>query len=315
MADVRNVAIIGAGTMGYALAQVFACHGCTVRLTDNCADALPHALDLIRANLATLVEIGRMSAEAAAQAFGRILPTLRVEDAAGSADLAIEAVVEDIGVKQAVFAALDRGCPPNAILASNTSYLDIFEFVRTSRPGKVAITHWFAPPHIIPLVEIVCGPETAPETADTLKELFTAMGKRPVVIRKFLPGFIANRLQSALTQEALFLLDNGYATAEDIDAAAKSSFALRTPILGIMQRFDFAGLDLTQKILRNRQYTPPQVIERSASVDRLVASGKLGVKTGGGFFDYGGRTPAELAQERDRRLLRLIDLLQEMGDI
>ena len=315
MAEVRNVAIIGAGTMGHALAQVFACHGCTVRLTDNRADALPHALDLIRGNLATLVDMDRMSAEAAAQAFGRILPTLRVEDAAGSADLAIEAVVEDIGVKQAVFAALDRGCPPHTILASNTSYLNIFEFVRTSRPEKVAITHWFAPPHIIPLVEIVCGPETVPETADTLKELFTAMGKRPVVIRKFLPGFIANRLQSALTQEALFLLDNGYATAEDIDAAAKGSFALRTPILGIMQRFDFAGLDLTQKILRNRQYTPPQVTERSASVDRLVASGKLGVKTGGGFFDYGGRTPAELAQERDQRLLRLIDLLQEMGDI
>jgi 3-hydroxybutyryl-CoA dehydrogenase len=315
MAEIRNVAIIGAGTMGHALALVFAAHGCTVRLTDNRAEALPRALGMIRSNLETLVEAGRMPAEGIAQALGRIHPTPHMEEAAAAADLAIEAVVEDRAVKQAVFAALDRECPPHAILASNTSYLDIFDFLETKRPEQLAITHWFTPPHIIPLVEIVCGPATSAQTEETLKGLFTAMGKKPVVIRRFLPGFIANRLQSALTQEALFLLDNGYATAEDIDAAAKNSFALRTPILGLVKRFDYAGLDLTQKILRNRQYTPPQVIERSPGVDRLVAAGKLGVKTGSGFYDYGGRTPEELARERDRKLLRLVALLEELGEI
>jgi len=315
MPEIRNVAVVGAGTMGHALAQVFAVHGCSVRLTDNRTGALAGALDMVRSNLASLVGAGRLSTEDGAQALARIHPVDRLEQAGDGADLVIEAVVEDIAVKQEVFATFDRVSPPHAILASNTSYLNIFEFLKTNRPGQVVITHWFAPPHIIPLVEIVCGPETSADTVAVLKQLLTAMGKRPIVIRKFLPGFIANRLQSALTQEVLFLLENGYATAEDIDAAAKSSFALRTPILGIMQRFDYAGLDLTQKILRNRQYVPPQVIDRSPSVDRLVAAGDLGVKTGRGFYDYGRRSPTELMQERDRRLLRLLDLLEEMGEI
>jgi 3-hydroxybutyryl-CoA dehydrogenase len=314
MAEIKNVAVIGAGTMGHALAQVFASHGCTVGLTDNRKDELPVALGLIRANLETMAEAGRMPAEEIGPTLARIRPSARIEEAAGSADLAIEAVVEDRAVKQAVFAALDRHCPPHAILASNTSYLNIFDFVRTGRPDRVAITHWFTPPHIIPLVEIVCGPQTSPETAATLERLLAAMGKKPIVIRRFLPGFIANRLQSALTQEALFLLDNGYATAEEIDAAARSSFALRTPFLGLVKRFDYAGLDLTQKILRNRQYAPSQPIDRSAAVDRLIESGNLGVKTGRGFYDYGGRSPQDLARERDRKLLRLLKLLEELEE-
>jgi len=315
MPEIRNVAVIGAGTMGHALAQVFAAHGCAVRLTDNRADALPAALAMIRANLETLAEAGRMPAGEIPATLARIRPAADIGEAAAAADFAIEAVVEDRAVKQAVFAALDRHCPPHAILASNTSYLDIFEFVKTGRPEKVAITHWFTPPHIIPLVEIVCGPQTSPETAATLERLLAAMGKKPVVIHRFLPGFIANRLQSALTQEALFLLDNGYATAEEIDAAARSSFALRTPFLGVVKRFDYAGLDLTQKILRNRQYAPPQLIDRSPAVDRLVEAGDLGVKTGRGFYDYGSRSPEDLARERDRKLLRLVGLLEELGEI
>jgi 3-hydroxybutyryl-CoA dehydrogenase len=315
MPEIRNVAVIGAGTMGHALAQVFAAHGCAVRLTDSRADALPAALAMIRANLETLVEEQRMPAEGIPPTLARIRPAADVEEAAREADLAVEAVVEDRTAKQAVFAALDRHCPPHAILASNTSYLDIFGFVKTGRPDRVAITHWFTPPHIIPLVEIVCGPQTSPETAAALERFLAAVGKKPIVMRRFLPGFIANRLQSALTQEALFLMDNGYATAEEIDEAVRSSFALRTPFLGVVKRFDYAGLDLTQKILRNRQYAPPQVIDHSPAVDRLVESGNLGVKTGRGFYDYGGRSPQALARERDRKLLRLVGLLEELGEI
>jgi 3-hydroxybutyryl-CoA dehydrogenase len=166
-----------------------------------------------------------------------------------------------------------------------------------------------------PLVEIVRGPLTSSETVDTIGEMVLRLGKKPIVVSKFLPGFIANRLQSALTQEVLFLLDNGYATAEDIDAAAKNSFALRTPILGLVKRFDFAGLDLTQKILRNRQYEPPRVIDHSPHVDRLVAQGKLGAKTGSGFYDYGNRTTEEITRERDVKLIKLREFLKEIGEL
>jgi 3-hydroxybutyryl-CoA dehydrogenase len=206
-------------------------------------------------------------------------------------------------------------CPAHAILASNTSYLNIFEFVETNRPEKVLITHWYAPPHIIPLVEIVCGPRTSPETAETVRSLMLQLGKKPIVITKFLPGFIANRLQAALTQEVLFLIDNGYATPEDIDEAAKNSFALRTPILGLVKRFDFTGLDLTQKILRNRQYEPPRLTDRSPTVDALVAQGKLGAKTGSGFYDYGSRTTEEIMKERDLKLLKLREFLERLGEL
>ena len=210
---------------------------------------------------------------------------------------------------------MDRICPPGAILASNTSYLDIFKFVETNRPDKVLITHWFAPPHIVPLVEIVRGPETSQETVDLVKALLTDMGKKPLVISKFLPGFIANRLQSALNNEVLYLLDHGYATPEDIDAATKASFGLRIPILGLVKRMDYTGLDLTQKILSNATYEPPPRRTRSRTVDELVSRGKLGVKTGGGYYEYGGRSTEEIMKERDVKLIKLREFLKGMGEL
>jgi 3-hydroxybutyryl-CoA dehydrogenase len=200
-------------------------------------------------------------------------------------------------------------------LASNTSYLDIFKFVETRRPDKVLITHWFAPPHIVPLVEIVHGSQTSSETIQAIKALLIKVGKMPIVISKFLPGFIANRLQSALSREVLFLLDNGYATPEDIDQATKTSFGLRMPIVGLVKRFDFAGLDLSQRVLRNHQYEPPQGMDRSPSIDRLVSQGKLGVKTGGGFYEYGGRSTEEIMRERDIKLIKLREFLKGLGEM
>jgi 3-hydroxybutyryl-CoA dehydrogenase len=301
--------------MGHALAQVFAQGGYAVWLVDVNEAVLAKARRLIASNLTTLVETGCFPQEEVPAALDRIRTTTRTEEAGRDADFVIEAVVEDIATKKDLFKTLERVCPAHAILASNTSYLNIFKFVETNRPENVLITHWFAPPHIVPLVEIVCGPQTSQATADTIRDLMLQLGKKPIVISKFLPGFIANRLQSALTQEVLFLIDNGYATPEDIDEAAKNSFALRTPIVGLVKRFDFAGLDLTQKILRNRQYEPPQPVDRSPSVDRLVSQGKLGAKTGCGFYDYGNRTTEEITKERDVKLIRLREFLKEVGEL
>ena len=315
MTPIKTVAVVGAGTMGHALAQVFAQGGYAVWLVDVNEAVLAKARRLIASNLSTLVETGCFPQEEVPAALDRIRTTTRTEEAGRDADFVIEAVVEDIATKKDLFKTLERVCPAHAILASNTSYLNIFKFVETNRPENVLITHWFAPPHIVPLVEIVCGPQTSQATADTIRDLMLQLGKKPIVISKFLPGFIANRLQSALTQEVLFLIDNGYATPEDIDEAAKNSFALRTPIVGLVKRFDFAGLDLTQKILRNRQYEPPQPVDRSPSVDRLVFQGKLGAKTGCGFYDYGNRTTEEITKERDVKLIRLREFLKEVGEL
>ncbi len=313
--EIRQVAIIGAGTMGHSLAQTFALAGYRVWLHDLREEILACARGLIASNLGTLVEMGSLEANQPPIILKRIQTTTRIEEAGGEADFVIEAISEDETAKKGLFRTLDAVCPAEAILASNTSYMDIFRFVETARPDKVLITHWFAPPHIIPLVEIVRGPLTSQETVDRVKALLIAAGKKPIVISRFLPGFIANRLQSALNNEVLHLLDNGYATPEDIDLATKSSFGLRMPILGLVKRMDYTGLDLTQKIIGNAVYRVPPQRTRSEAVDRLVSQGKLGVKTGGGFYEYGGRSTQEIMKERDCKLIRLKEFLEEMGEL
>ena len=315
MKEIRNVTIVGAGTMGHSLAQVFATGGHDVWLTDLKEEVLSDAMRFIASNLTTQVELGLLEKSRPASILKRIQTTTRIEDAGRNADFVIEAIVENAEAKREIFELLDRACPPEAILASNTSYIDIFRFVRTKRPAKVLITHWFAPPHIIPLVEVVQGPETARETVETVKALLVKLGKKPMVLARFLPGFIANRLQSALRREVLFLLDNGYATAEQIDEATKSSFGLRIPILGVLKRMDYTGLDLAQKLIGNRSDEPSATEERSKTIDRLVAQGKLGVKSGSGFYDYGGRSPEEIMKERDIKLFKLREFLRDLGEL
>jgi len=315
MTEIRKVTIVGAGTMGHSLAQAFAQGGFNVWLNDVQEAILSKARSLIASNLMTLVELGVLPKNQQTPILDRIQTTTKIEEAGKEADLVVEAIIEDAGAKKEMFRTLDKICPPQAILASNTSYMDIFKFVETKRPEKVLITHWFAPPHIVPLVEIVCGPKTAPETVDVVKALLVKLGKKPIVLSRFLPGFIANRLQSALGNEVLFLLDNGYATPEDIDEATKASFGLRIPILGLVKRMDFTGLNLTQKIISNRLYEPPQPQGKSKTVDQLMAQGKMGVKSGSGFYDYGGRSSEEIMKERDIKLIKLKEFLRELGEL
>jgi 3-hydroxybutyryl-CoA dehydrogenase len=313
--EIRNITIVGAGTMGHSLAQAFAQEGYSVLLTDIREEALDRARNQIAANLRTMVESGLMDRSQQVPVLHRIQTTTKIEDAGRHADFVIEAISEDEAAKRELFRTLDRICPQEAILASNTSYLDIFKFVETNRPDKVLITHWFAPPHIVPLVEIVRGPETSQETVDRVKAILIDMGKKPLVISKFLPGFIANRLQSALNNEVLYLLDHGYATPEDIDEATKASFGLRIPILGLVKRMDYTGLDLTQKILSNALYEPPPRRTRSTTVDQLVSRGMLGVKTGGGYYEYGDRSTEEIMKERDVKLIKLREFLKGIGEL
>jgi len=315
MGEIRNVAIIGAGTMGHSLAQVFAQGGYDVWLNDVTDEILGRARKLIASNLDTLIELGIVEKIRKEPILNRIHNTAKLEEAGEKADFVIEAIIEDQAAKKEIFSRLDKICPPGAILASNTSFLDIFRFVETKRPDKVLITHWFAPPHIVPLVEIVKGPQTSQETVDAAKALMIKIGKKPIVITKFLPGFIANRLQAALGGEVFNLLDQGYASAEEIDVATKASFGLRMPILGTVKYLDFAGLDLIQKIRSNQAYKTPPRDTRSRTVDQLVSEGKLGVKTGSGYYQYGGRSTEEIMKERDIKLIRLREFLKEMGEL
>jgi 3-hydroxybutyryl-CoA dehydrogenase len=311
-----KVAVIGAGTMGHSLAQVFAQGGYRVSLNDVSEEILGKARRLIKANLDTLAEASMFDPKRRDEvADKRIEYTTDLARAVEGAGLVIEAIIENQLAKKELFSQLDRLAPAEAILASNTSYLDIYQFVEINRPDKVIIAHWFAPPHIIPLVEIVPGPETSDQTVERIKKILDDLDKKTIVIRKFLPGFIVNRLQSAVNLEVYRLIDEGYVTPEEIDVAVKASYALRMPIVGLVKKIDFTGLDMVQRGLANKSYRPPEVRGKAEVIDKLVAQGRLGAMVGRGFYDYGGRSTEELFRERDLKLLGLMKLLREMGEL
>ncbi len=301
---VRAVAVVGAGTMGPGIAQTFARHGCAVRLYDKDPAALERALPVIRDSTDLFVKVGLLPAAERDAVLARVQPAANIADAVAGVDLVVEAIVENKEAKLALFREIDALCGQETIFASNTSYLNVFD--GAPRPTRTVITHWFAPPHILPLVEVVRGPETADDVVTTVVHLLRAAGKVPVLLQRFLPGFAVNRLQRALGNEMFYLLDNGYITPEDLDLAVKASIAPRMVLLGLAQRYDFAGLDLIARNLQNPGYTEAPLVKRPACLFRSVEEGNYGVKTGKGFFDYSGRDLAAILAERDERLLHII---------
>lgn len=309
-----NVAVLGAGTMGHALALVFALGGHKVRLTDSNPATLARAQGLMEKALETLVAAGEAPAgwtsAHLAQALTRHADLAETVD---GAELIVEAIVEKPDAKRTLYAQLDAVAPKDAIIASNTSYLDIFPLMPAARQKRTLIAHWYTPPYLVDLVDIVGGPETDPACIETVRAVCAAMGKQPIVMRKFVPGYIANRLQSAIGLEVQKLLDDGVATAEEIDAAIIHGIALRLPILGVLAKADFTGLPMMQDALRNKMYTPPEVRGQSDALDAAVAAGRTGVMAGAGFYDWKGADPAALFEARDRRLLALKQALRRIG--
>ncbi|MGE0224125.1 MAG: 3-hydroxyacyl-CoA dehydrogenase family protein [Acetobacteraceae bacterium] len=309
-----EVAVVGAGLMGHALALVFALGGHNVRLTDNSLDALERAPNLMATALATLAEAGEADAGKDRQWLSqavRCIPSLA--DCVKGAALVVEAVVERPDVKRSVYTQLEALMDPDAILASNTSNLDIFPLVPPGLQKRTIIAHWYTPPYLCDLVDLCPGPETDPAAVTTVRDMVAAMGKAPVVFKRMVQGYVANRLQAAMQLEVYRLLDEGLVTPKDIDDSVLHGLALRIPILGIMAKADFTGLSLMQQGMKNRSYTPPVPRERSETLDRLIAEGRTGVMAGKGYFDWGDQTPEDLFRERDRKLLALKQALRKIG--
>jgi 3-hydroxybutyryl-CoA dehydrogenase len=309
-----EVAVIGAGLMGHALALVFALGGHKVRLTDNNPETLDRAPGMMATALATLASAGEVSGDWNRQRLsGAVRCEPSLEAAVAGASVVVEAVVERPDVKRSLFAQLATLMEPNALLASNTSNLDIFPLVPEALQERTIIAHWYTPPYLCDLVDLCPGPKTKPGMIETMRDMVQAMGKAPVVFKQMVQGYVANRLQAAMQLEVYRLLDEGLVTPKDIDDSVLHGLALRIPILGIMAKADFTGLLLMQQGLTNRSYTPPEPKGRSAYLDRLIEEGRTGVMAGKGYFDWGDHPAEELLQERDRKLLALKQALRAIG--
>lgn len=311
MEKFKKIVIVGAGTMGHGIAQVFAQNGYPVSLVDTETQALARADALIKSSLSTMVEAKIIQRDEIESVMARITPTTQLEKAAKDADLVIECIIEDKGAKKDIFQKLDNLCPPETILSSNSTFLNIFDFVETNRPAQVLMTHWYAPPQIIPLVDVVKGPETDGSNILRVTELLKEMGKKPVVFNKPCAGYIISRLQIAFQREVYWLLDNDYVSAQDLDEAAIWGLAMRMMIIGICQRIDFGGLDLSAKTTLEAAEKCTPLDYKPVKLLELVRQGSLGVKSGKGFYDYDGKTEAEMCRNRDIRLLKLYKILKE----
>jgi len=299
----ETVAVIGNGIIGHGAAELFAGAGHDVRLIGRSEASLAKALERIRASLALFRENGLVTDEAAEATLGRIRTSTRIEDAA-PARLVFEAVPEDMNLKTEIFGQLDALCAPRAVLATGSGHgaSEVVAKVR-HRNRVVAAQLWF-PPQLIPLVEVVPGPETDKASVQWLCALLKAAGKEPVVIDREVPGFIGNRIQFAALREAWALWAAGVASAEAIDAVVRYSFGRRLAVTGPIESADVAGLDTMYHFARflqpdlDAQPLPPEAIRR------MVEGGDRGMPSGRGIYDWTRRDGEALLLDRRRELIR-----------
>jgi 3-hydroxybutyryl-CoA dehydrogenase len=294
MAKAR-IAVIGAGLMGHGIAQVFALAGHEVTIYDSVMASLGSVLERIAANLKDLGENPKMAE--------RVTPVANLATAVRDADYVVEAVLEDLPLKQKLFAEIEKYVRPETILASNTSVIPITKIMKGLKRRERALgTHWWNPPFLVPLVEVIETQWTSAAAVDFTMKLHVAAGKKPAHVKKDVPGFIGNRLQHALWREAIALVEQGICDAETVDNVVKAAFGRRLAVLGPLENADMVGTDLTLAIhkfvLRDIDSRPGP----SPYLKKLVKSGKLGFKSGEGFRKW---SPAQQAALRLKVLQHL----------
>jgi len=290
-----RIAVVGAGLMGHGIAQVFALAGNDVAITDTDAPTLASAKDRILINLRDLSDD--------VTAVERVRVCASLGESVAEADFIVEAVREDLIVKQKLFAEIERAARGDAILASNTSVIPITAIMGGLENRARALgTHWWNPPYLVPLVEVIATEWTTPAVIDFTMKLHAAIGKTPVHVKKDVPGFVGNRLQHALWREAIALVENDICDAETVDTVIKAAFGRRLGVLGPLENADLVGTDLTLAI---HQTVLPAIDARpgpSPYLEKLVAQGRLGMKSGEGFRTW---TPEQQAELRTRVLRHL----------
>jgi len=300
--------------MGHGIAQVFALSGFPVVMTDRDDLVLGNAIPRIQENLETCLGHSPDENDRAATVLGRITLACTLAEAASQADFVIEAIIEDFDAKCEVLRQLEDYCSAYTIVASTTSGYCVRDMAAVlNHPERFLVTHFWNPPYLIPVVEVMPGDSTSIEVVKITCALLDFAGKRPVLVKKDVPGFVGNRLQHALRREAIAIVAEGIASPEDVDLITRLSFGLRLPVVGPLETADLGGLDLTLAI---QTYLLPELdcsTEPHQLIRDKVMRGELGAKTGKGFYDWPPGQEAQVIRQRDEALLEMLRCLDARG--
>jgi len=306
-----NVAVIGAGTMGPGIAQVFAQAGCPVQIIDIDKVALKQARERIESSVSAFKQAGIYGARKAAATLSNISVTADLAAGLKAADFIVEAIGENLELKKALYKRVEKLAPSGAIIASNTSTFSIDDLAKGSkRPDKYMLTHFVNPPHVIPLIEVARGAQTSDETYKFTLALLRKAGKRPLILKKMIPGHLINNFNFAILSTALGFMGQGIASIEDIDRALTEALGPRYSIMGPFKTMDLLGLNIIWQSVTSfdpNAHNDPRIKE----LKKLYQAGKLGMRAGAGFYDYGGKTYFDTLNHYNRRILKAYKTAQE----
>ena len=303
--NIQSVAVIGAGLMGHGIAIELALASYDVRLHSRSEESLDRARGMIQDSLERLQDLGRVSERQARLIPGKVRMSTDLGELVADADLVVESIYEDIDAKTELFAELDELCPERTILASNTSsFLPSRLAAATTRPDKVINAHFLNPPFFVPLVEVVPTEKTSEETTNTVMGLLTSLGKQPILVEREVPGFVASRLQMAVLREALWLVENDVASAEDVDRAISAGLGRRWATAGVLQVLEVAGWDLISRVASDVFPHLSNTDDPALLLD-MVESGDIGLKAGKGFYEW---TPEKAEELRMRIAQGLVEI-------
>lgn len=310
MRNCKKIIVAGAGLMGTSMAQIFARCGYDVTIYDIVEPVIEKSKNLITINQEEQVKSGDMTEEESSDLQKRLSHTID-KSCFKDCDLVVESIVEVMAIKHAFWGEISKLVPDDAVLASNTSGLSITRIAEVvHKPERFAGMHWFNPAHIIPLIEVIKGDNSAVETVDYLYDLALKLGKEPIRVNKDVPGFIGNRIQLAILRESLYLVESGVGTYEDIDRCMKYALGFRYACLGPFEVCDMGGLDTFYHIAEYLYPDLSDVKEPEKTLKDLYEAGKYGVKTKKGFYDYSNGKDEEAIRSRDDLYIKMSKLLK-----
>jgi 3-hydroxyacyl-CoA dehydrogenase len=309
---VERVSIVGAGAMGRDIALSYALYDNKIKIYDISQNSLEQAKESNASNLKLLLETGLITEDRLQKIRDNISYSSSLEETLDNPDFVTEAVPETLQLKKETFSKIEDHIGESTPIATNTSGLSVTEIASVVENEKRVLgTHWFNPAYIVPVVEVIHGKKTSDSVVNMVYNLLKSIDKTPVIVKKDIPGFIANRIQMAMAYEAFSLLDRGVADAKDIDRAIKGSFGFRLPILGIFEKLDHSGLDIHRDVISYLLDDLDRGTDPKPLLLDKVERGEIGLKSGKGIYDWELGDPQKIKNTRDRKLLSLLQSFNE----